>query len=294
MHSKQLLEQALNVQHPWFIEKIDFDEPKKRLYIYVNFNKGAEFFYESKKENIKGQFKAYDTTTKRWRHLNFFEHECYLHARVPRVKIDEKKVRVINPPCAGLSRGFTLFFEAFIIQLASNMPVNVVSKLIKESNDKIWLLLGHYRTKALEDSDYSDVKIVGMDETSKKKGHDYITLFVDLLKQKTIFIAEGKDNKTIKQFKDDLKEHNGSTNNITDVSCDMSPAFIKGVKEYLPQAKITFDKFHIIKIINEAVDEVRKKEVKEQEILRGKKASLPLNLFRKAKIPCIYHIFILS
>ena len=107
--------------------------------------------------------------------------------------------------------------------------------------------------------------------SSKRKKHDYITLFVDLEKRRTIFITEGKDHETVKAFVDDLKEHNGSPEQIKDVSCDMSPAFIKGVKDYLPNADITFDRFHIMKILNVAVDQVRKQEAITQSILKGHK-----------------------
>ncbi len=79
--------------------------------------------------------------------------------------------------------------------------------------------------------DYSDVNIIGMDETSIAKGHEYITLFVDLEERKTMFISKGKDNKTVVNFSGDLLLHNANPKQITEVSCDMSPAFIKGVKE---------------------------------------------------------------
>lgn len=269
MLSQQLLEQALHIESPWFIKSIEFNSENKRLDIYIDFNKGSIFHYESETDKINGDFKAYDTKLKEWRHLNFFEYECYIHARVPRVKINEKIVRIIRPPWSGISNGFTLLFEALVLQLASNMPVNTVSKIIHESNDKIWLMLKHYTSKALENNDYSDLVAVGMDETSRSKGHDYITLFVDLLKRRTIFVSEGKDHKTVKNFVDDIKKHNGDPSNIVDVSCDMSPAFIKGVNKYLPKAMITFDKFHIMKIINTAVDKVRKEESKEHNILKG-------------------------
>ncbi|MCK5592417.1 MAG: ISL3 family transposase, partial [Candidatus Pacebacteria bacterium] len=248
---------------------IQFDSENKRLDIHIDFHKGSEFHYESNEDNIEGDFKAYDTQLKQWRHLNFFEHECYLNARVPRIKIDEKRIRLIQPPWSGLSNGFTLLFEALALQLASHMPVNTVSKIISESNDKIWAMLERYTTKALANNDYGKLTAVGMDETSKRKGHDYITLFVDLLQKRTIFIAEGKDHKTVKSFAEDVKAHNGDPDKIVDVSCDMSPAFIKGVSEYLSKAKITFDRFHIMKIINVAVDEVRRQESKEQDMLKG-------------------------
>jgi len=269
MLTHQLFEQALHIQNPWFIKDVQFDAKNKRIDIHIDFYKGSVFHYESKQNNINGDFKAYDTQFKKWRHLNFFEYECHLHARMPRIKIDEKRIRLIKAPWSGLSNGFTLLFEALVLELASNMPVNTVSKIINESNDKIWAMLERYTTKALVNNDYSQLSVVGMDETSKRKGHDYITLFVDLLKKRTIFIAKGKDHKTVKSFVDDVKAHNGDPNKILDVSCDMSPAFIKGVNEYLPEAKITFDRFHITKIISAAVDEVRRQESKYQDILKG-------------------------
>jgi len=271
MLTKQLFELALNIQDPWFIKDIQFDSENKRLDIHVDFHKGSVFHYESAKDNINGEFKAYDTQEKQWRHLNFFEHECYLHARVPRVKVHGSNVRLIDPPWSGLSKGFTMLFEALVLQLASHMPVHTVSKIIKESDYKIWSMLERYVSKALANNDYSQLTAVGMDETSKRKGHDYITLFVDLQQKKTIFITEGKNQETVKAFADDLRTHNGKPEAITDVSCDMSPAFIRGITDHLPNAKITFDRFHIMKVLNTAVDQVRKQEVLLQSILKGHK-----------------------
>lgn len=271
MLTRELFELALHINNPWYIEDIQFNTDSKRLDIYINFHKGSVFHYESEEENINGDYKAYDTQTKEWRHLNFFEHECYIHARVPRVKINEEAIRLISPPWSGISNGFTMLFEALVLQLASHMPVHTVSQIIKTSDYKIWAMLERYVNLALSKNDYSQLTSIGMDETSKRKGHDYITLFVDLLKRRTIFITEGKDHETVKAFVDDLSKHNGDLQKITNVSCDMSPAFIKGVKEYLPEAKITFDRFHVMKILNKAVDEVRKQEAKTQSLLKGSK-----------------------
>ena len=138
------------------------------------------------------------------------------------------------------------------------MPVHNVSQLTGVSDHKIWRVLDTYIALVKKDEDYSAISIIGIDETSIAKGHDYITLFVDLVERKTQFISTGKDNKTVVNFVEELESKQGDRQNIKQVSCDMSPAFIKGVKENLPQAEITFDKFHIIKLINEAVDQVRR------------------------------------
>jgi len=252
---------------------LKFNVESKRLDVYIDFEKGSTFSYidiDNSNEELT-DLKAYDTKDKIWRHLNFFEHECYINARVPRVKLPNGKTKLIKTPWEGLSNGFTLLFEALLVQLCQAMPVDKVAKLTKTSDDKLWHMLERYIDKTRVHENFEDIDSIGLDETSRAKGHEYITLFVDLKKRRTIYITEGKDNTTIKRFSEDFKEHNGDINNIKNVSCDMSPAFIKGVKENLPEAEITFDKFHILKIINEAVNSVRKQEVNTNNLLKGTK-----------------------
>lgn len=268
--TKELFQVALNVTDPWFVDEVKFDVEAKRLDIYIDFKKGSIFsFFDKKEEKEYAGLKAYDTSSKTWKHLNFFEHECYLHARVPRVKLPDGKVKQIDTPWEGLNNGFTLLFEAFLLQLCQAMPVKKVSTLTKTSDDKLWSMLEKYIDTTREYENFKEITSIGLDETSRAKGHEYITLFVDLLERRTIFITEGKNNLTVARFAYDFQNHHGSIVNIKDVSCDMSPAFIKGVKENLPKAQITFDKFHILKIINEAVDKVRRQEVSTTKLLTG-------------------------
>ena len=172
------------------------------------------------------------------------------------------------PTWSGVMNGWTLLFEALIMKMAKQMAVNNVADLLKISDDKIWQMLDIYINAARLNEDYSAVKTIGIDETSIAKGHQYISLFVDLNKQKTIFVAQGKGSQTVADFAVDLKDHQATPEQIREVSCDMSPAFIKGVKEQLINARITFDKFHILKIINEAVDSVRRAEAIDNPLLK--------------------------
>ncbi len=103
----------------------------------------------------------------------------------------------------------------------------------------------------------------------RPKGPDYITLFVDLYKKAEVHISDDKSSQTVVDFVAVLEQQKGNKEQVKSVSCDMSPAFIKGIKENLPNAQITFDKFHIIKIINEGLDKVRRAEAKENPILKG-------------------------
>ena len=185
-----------------------------------------------------------------------------MYARVPRIRCSKCGVRVIDVPWARDGSGFTLLFEAYIMLLAPSMPVKRIAELVSEHDTRLWRLLQYHIEEAREQADYSDIKQVGVDETSSKRGHNYVTLIVDLKESKTIFATEGKDSATIELFKADLSEHGGDAEEIEDVCCDMSPAFIKGIEENFPKAQITFDKFHVLKILNTAVDEVRRQEQK--------------------------------
>lgn len=269
MNLETLFAEALGIKAPWKIKSLSFNSSSHRLDINVDFERGAKFEYEDTEKGEKSCYTAYDTVDKTWRHLNFFEHECYIHARTPRVKPKSGGIKLIMPPWSGVVAGFTLLFEALSIQLCRNMPVSQASKILKVSSHRLWHLLDCYVFKGLLYADYSCITAIGLDETSITKGHEYITMFVNMNSKNTIFITEGKDNTTVKRFAENLEENEGKRSNIKDVSCDMSPAFIKGVKEQLPEAQITFDKFHVLKIINEAVDEIRRSEVKTNPLLKG-------------------------
>jgi len=268
---EELFQKALHIEKPFYVKGLNFDEDAKRLDIEIDFERGALFRYKDEASGQEGEYKAYDTEKKSWRHLNFFEHECYLSCRVPRVKLEDGSVRQVSPSWEGESLGFTLLFEALLLQMCQKMPVRTVGEMVSVSDDKLWRMLEKYVGIALSRADHSKITAIGMDETSRQRGHDYITLFVDLNERKTIHVAEGKGSETVKSFVEDFKAHKGEPESIKDVSCDMSPAFIKGIKDNLKEAQITFDRFHVLKIINEAVDDIRKAEVKNNPLLKGTK-----------------------
>lgn len=277
MNIETLFSEALGITSPWKITGVDFDSRKKRLNIKVDFSRGSSFEYSDEARGISKQYKAYDTVKKECRHMNFFEYECYIITRTPRIKPDTGGIKLIMPPWKGVVTDFTMLFESFLVKMCTSMPVTKVGNIFNIPDRKLWSLLDCYVFKGLLQADHSAVTAIGTDETSVKKGHNYISLFVDLLQRKTIHIAEGKDNKTVIDFVDVFECHNGKASQILDVSCDMSAAFIKGVKENLPNAKITFDKFHVIKLINESVDSVRRLEVKTEECLKGARFAILKN-----------------
>src|SRR6266581_3990596 len=138
----------------------------------------------------------------------------------------------------------------------------------------LWRIIHHYVDEARGRADYSDVtRVAGAgpragqgpdpwDETAARRGHNYVSLFIDLDCRRVLFATEGKDAATVAAFATDLAAHGGNPEAVAEVCIDMSPAFIAGAADSLPKAQITFDKFHVVKLINEAVDEVRRAEQK--------------------------------
>jgi transposase len=268
MNSTEIFSKALGLASPWKISDVRFEaasEVERELHIYLDFERGSKF-----SSRTGEQTKAYDTEEKQWQHLNFFQHRCYLHARVPRVQDASGKVYQIEVPWARAGSGFTLMFEAYAMLLIEcEMPVCNVAETLEVTQPRIWRVFDYWIKKAVSKDDLSEVKRVGVDETSRKKGHEYITQFVDLDKSRTIFVTEGKDAATVENFVEELENKNGKKENIELVSMDMSPAFISGVMEQLPESRIVFDKFHLVKLLNEALDEVRRLERKGNELLKN-------------------------
>ena len=269
MDTNMLFSIGLSLSSPWKVVKSEFlilqGSNVRELHIWIDFERGAKF------KSSKGtELSPHDTVDKEWRHLNFFEHPCYLHARVPRLKTDASSIEMVQVPWARHNSGFTMLFEAFAMALIEEeTPVNSVAKTVKEYPNRIWTIFKHWVNRGKRNLDLSGVRCIGVDETSRRKGHSYITQFVDLDTRKTIYVCSGKDADTFRQFSEWLIKHEGDPSLIEVVAMDMSVAFTSGCTNYLPNAHIVYDKFHMVQETNKRLDEVRKAEAKEKKLLKG-------------------------
>ena len=274
MHDK-LFESALGISAPWAVKSVDFDAQAKRLTVLIDFVPGTHFGVPGH----AGLHPVHDTVAKDYRHLNFFQHECHLRVRTPRVKLPDGSVRLVEPEFAGRLSGFTLLFEALILMLAQQMPFAAVARIVGESPYRVLEVCKRYVELALAQADFSGVKALAIDETSRARGHDYITLAANAIERTVLFVTEGRDAETIKALATDLQAHGCDPQQIESVSIDMSPAFIKGVTAQLPNARITFDKFHVIWHANTAVDKTRRIEQRSDPSLKGMRWTLLKDAF---------------
>ena len=280
---KELFGVALGIEEPLYIDEISFDSTEGELHIHMDFRRGGRFFCS---ECGEVDLPVHDTVEKTWRHLNFFQYKCYLHFRTPRTQCPQCGERLWIPPWGREQSGFTVLFEAFIMALGKEMPISRIGELVGEQDTRIWRIVRFHVNRAHGTKNYAGVTKVGCDETSSRKGHNYVTVFADMDKGEVMFAAEGKDSGTVKYFAEELPKHEAQPGQIKEVAIDMSPAFISGVSDYLPEACITFDKFHIIQALNKAQDEVRRAEQKKNPLLKSTRyvwLKNPENLTEKQK-----------
>lgn len=256
----ELFTQALGLTLPWQVVSFDFSKETNRLDIKIDFTRGATFPCPVCGDLVP----VHDTVEKTWRHMNFWQYQTYLTARTPRVKCPKEGcgVKLVEVPWARAGSGFTLLFEAMTMILAREMPIKIEAAYLDEHDTRIWRILDHYITEARSREDFSDVSRLGMDETSSKRGHNYIMLAHDMEEKRLLFATPGKDHTTVDAFAEDFKLHNGSLEKISSVCIDMSKSFIKGITDVFPNAVITFDPFHLIQHMNTAVGEVRALDAK--------------------------------
>lgn len=144
----------------------------------------------------------HDIVTKGYRHLNFFQHECHLQVRTPRVKLPNSSVRLVEPDFAERLNGFMLLFEAFLLMLARQMPFAAVARIVGESHHRVLAVCQKYMEMACGLADYSEVKALAIDKTSRARSHSYVTLAADADAdaRHVLFVTEGRDVKTIEQL----------------------------------------------------------------------------------------------
>ncbi len=286
---------ALGLAPPWRVASVEFDQVAGRLDLWLDFPRGARFACPEQ-GCAEAACSVHDTAEKVWRHLDFFEHQAFLQARVPRVRCPEHGVHLVAVAWARPGSGFTLLFEVAMLTYAKQMPIAPLAQMAREHDTRIWRVIEHHVNAARAGMDFSEVGEVGMDETSARRGQDYVSIFMDLQEKRVMFATEGRDAATVGAFAADLEAHGGrAKTQIQRVCCDMSPAFIKGVSEHLScppeenadpasigeaehaesparaqdhQPQIVFDRYHVVAKANEAVDTVRRAEAKNRPELK--------------------------
>ena len=278
-----LFTQALQLQGSGYeVKRCTFEGEPKKLGLRLDFKAGTKF----KCPECAAVGAVHDTVEKKWRHLNFFQYQCELVARVPRVQCQKDGVRQVEVPWARPGSGFTLMFEAMVLLLGQEMSMKAVAQMMGEHDTLLWRMLHHHVGLAQAARDWSRVRRIQVDETSARKGHKYVTNVVDADSRELLLMVEGRSGEALKLFAEALVAHGGTPGQIEWISMDFSPAYQKGAREHFAQAKLAFDRFHLMQLAGNALDTVRKslyREAGTKNPLKGGRWSILGNVWTRSQ-----------
>ena len=264
MIPEKVFHQILGLGDAWRVSPVDYVEKASKVLIRVE-DTPALWAREACPHCAAKSVGGYDHAPERsWRHLNVCQLESEIVCSLPRGQCKAcQKVYTVRAPWEGRSRGLTQEFEAFALTLMREMPVKKAGEILGETDQKLWRALFAHVAAAWTELSWENVVWVGADEMNRKKGHNYLTVFVDLAAKRVLLAVEGKDAGTWERFAEQLLKHNGHPKAITQIAIDMSPAYQKGARDNFGNAQIVFDKFHVVSQVVQALEEVRRKEVRQ-------------------------------
>ncbi len=269
MKPEELFALALGLRAPWFIERVEFsnEDGHQALHLHVDYHRGTDLVG---RDGLK--YKAYDHRRRTWRHLNFFQHECYLHADVPRIQQEDGSTQQIEVPWAIEGSSFTLLFDAFALTLCQNgMSLSAAGRFLGVDGRVVGRIISRYVEQALENQPLDQVTVMGVDETSSRKGHNYLTILTDMEQKKVVGVGQGKDEIAFVEALSQTTKRGVCSKNVETVVMDLSPAYKASVRNNLSSAEIVFDRFHLEQMVSKAVDEVRRQEASKTNELKKTK-----------------------
>lgn len=256
-----LFSQSIGIEEPWYIRSIESRD--NEVHIYVDVRDGVMLPCPECGE--AGYREGYEKTERVWRHGDCLFYPAYVHCRRPRVKCERHGIKVVDAPWARKHSRFTLLFEGYAMLLLADMPILKASKALRCNEKSLTRIMRYWVKKAVDGDDLSQVRALSIDETSFKRGQSYVTVIVDAAARRVIDVEEGRNDQTVIDFTYKLEAKGGSCEKVSFVTSDMARAYMNGVQECFPNAKLTIDKFHVKKLLLEAMDEVRRAEQKEHK-----------------------------
>jgi len=269
MNDKKLYTKILGIRDPWYISSIEFDEKLERIDIYVKHHNPIVVACP-----VCGKFySAYDHGPERVaQHLNTCQFATYVHIRLPRVKCPEHGVRQITSEFGENGGDKTYEFESYLIDLAKECSIEAVSRLTGVSWDRLHGVTQRAVDRGLSRKKHRIPHNMGVDEKALAKGHKYETLVYDNDRGTVEYVVDYRSQQSLETYYRSFSYSDRES--VKCITMDMWDPYIAATKKYIPQAenKIVFDRYHIMKTLNEAVDKVRRKEHK--ELMKNKNSIL--------------------
>jgi transposase len=271
--TEDFFEKLLNFGPEWKVEKIDFNEDNE-VDIYLKWN-----LDDYKKRHVATYEFVHDYRDyRRWRHLDIMQFKTYINAKIPRIKTKDGKIESIKVPWASEGNRHTFLFEILIIDwLLATKNQSKTAGMLRCGFNVVNRIIHAASQRGIERRDKNTIyKQLSLDEKSFQKGHSYVSVLSDPVTGIVIDIVKDRTKKACKELlNNSLSELQKSQ--VETISLDMWKAFNITVNEVLPKAKKVHDRFHLIKYLNEAIDKVRRREIKKNEVLVNSRYSFLKN-----------------
>lgn len=256
MQSREVFEKLLGIIRPWEVVDVDLALKQNKVRVYVDLGDEAIFVCPECGKVCPG----YDRRKRQWRHLDTMQYETLVMAEVPRVKCPQHGVHQISVPWAEDGSRFTAFFEALVIDWLKEASFSAVARQVGLSWAQVAGIQDRAVRRGLARRCLTPPQLIGIDETSFQKRHEYVTNVVDLEAGVVLHVADGRSQSALDGFYQLLGE--GGCQGIEAIAMDMWPAYINSTQTHVAEAdeKIVFDKFHIAQHLGDAVDQVRRQE----------------------------------
>jgi len=248
MNIIEIIEELLPVVYPFQLDKVEKEESEQEVHFYFSIEKS----YGS-----PDGFTIHQYYNRKWEHLNIFQYRCFIHCRVPIYKnIETGKTQALQVEFSRTNSRFTLLFENKIMELMKLYHCcKKVAQQLKIYPQRVEDVYHFYTCSAYDEHTVTACERIGVDETSTKKGHDYITAFVDMDTNQIVDIQDDRSSRAIEKF---FHQH-PNPQVIKDISADMSPAFGSGFKQFFPWARVTFDKWHVYNLLGKHLEKIHKR-----------------------------------
>jgi len=259
MQDRQLYEQILGIQSPWFVDHVELTLEYGQVHVHLEHQQHATWHCSQ----CGRECPLYDHTAERiWRHLDTCQYHTLLHAATPRTNCPEHGVHAVRLPWAEPHSRFTLLFERLTIDWLQVASQKAVAERLGLSWDEVHAIMKRAVARGLARRQAEPIPRIGVDEKSFRKRHKYATLVTDLDRGCVLYVAPERKQASLDGFWGTLTQEQLAS--IEAVAMDMCEAYENSVRQHVPDAdeKIVFDKFHVAKNLSEAVDKVRRAENK--------------------------------
>lgn len=264
---------SLGLTEPWYIERAIFDAEEMAVRIFVGVRKTAAIVCPACGAETKRN--GYEKNERAWRHGDCLFYPCYVHCRRPKVLCPNCGAKQVNAPFERKNSRFTLLFEGFSMMIMTDAPIAKAAAWLRCDEKSLTRILRYWVNKAVDSMDLSEIAQLAVDETSFKRGHKYVTLIIDAARRRVIDVEEGRGKETVRLFAEKLSAKGGNLEHVTAVTSDMSKTYLPAIEENFPNAENIIDKFHVKKVLIDALDEVRKAEqrtvAEKKELFQGRR-----------------------